>query len=319
MKRLAVIGEGMLELNGSPFGALHQTYGGDSLNTAIYLSRIARPGVDVKFVSVVGTDSLSDGLLQRWAAEGIDTSLVLRDPTRLPGLYWIQIDERGERSFLYWRSESAARYLCRHPDIHRIIAALAQVEMVYLSGISLAILPAPDRTILLQALSALTARGVTLAFDSNYRPALWASKEEARAAMSAILPMAQLLLVTFDDEQRLWSDATPADTVKRLSFAKARTFAIKQGSAGCLYSHDGAVSEIAATPVPTVIDTTAAGDAFNAGFLAGWLAGRDPADCCVAGNTLASVVIQHRGAIIPESVTPPLSALVSSDSHRSRK
>ena len=230
MKKVAVIGECMIELNGASFGTLHQAFGGDSLNMAIYLARVARPDIDVKFVTAVGMDSLSDGLQQRWAAEGIDTSLVLRDDARLPGLYWIQVDAYGERSFLYWRNESAARHLVRHPDIGRIFDELARVDMIYLTGISLAILPASDRRVLLETLSDLTARGVTLAFDSNYRPALWASRDDAREATSAILSMADLLLVTFDDEQRLWDDATPDDTVSRLSATKAGTFAVKLGA-----------------------------------------------------------------------------------------
>ena len=301
----------MLELCGAAFGPLHQTYGGDSLNTAIYLARIASPSVVVKYVTALGTDPLSDGLVRRWAAEGVDTSLVLRDAARRPGLYWIQIDDFGERSFLYWRSESAARYLLRHPDIDRVSAELAQVDLIYLSGISLAILPDPDRDRLLGILTTLVARGVRLAFDSNYRPALWSSADSARAAMSAIMPIAHFILVTFDDEQRLWGDATPDDTITRLSAAaKIGAFAIKLGAAGCLHCHNGDVTKIATQSVPNVVDTTAAGDAFNAGFLAGWLTGRGPYECCQAGNRLAGIVIQHRGAIIAPSETPSLSALL---------
>jgi 2-dehydro-3-deoxygluconokinase len=310
MKRIALLGECLIELNGTPFGALQQTFGGDSLNTALYLSRLTRGTSEVKYVSVVGQDLLSDGMVERWRAEGIDTSLVLRDSTRLPGVYWIQVDERGERSFLYWRGESAARYLLQHPDFDRVTDELAQVDMIFLSGISLAILPAPDRAKLIELLTRLAARGVTIALDSNYRPALWLSPESARAAMSAILPIAQLLFVTFDDEHRSWGDETVEATLARLSVPTTRSVAIKRGAAGCLYSHHGMVMKIAASPVPAVVDTTAAGDAFNAGFLAGWIMGRCPEECCQAGNALAGVVIQHRGAIIPALVTPPLSALL---------
>jgi 2-dehydro-3-deoxygluconokinase len=311
MKRIALIGECLIELNGTPFGALHQSFGGDSLNTALYLSRLVRHTAEVKYVSVVGQDLLSDSLVGRWRTEGIDTTLVLRDTTRLPGLYWIQVDQCGERSFQYWRTESAARYLLQHPDFDRVIDELARVDLIYLSGISLAILPAPDRTKLLELLMGLSARGATLAFDSNYRPALWSSPEAARAAVYAILPIAQLLFVTFEDEQQLWGDETVEATLARLSALKGHSVSIKLGAAGCLCSHDGAVMKIAAPPVPAVVDTTAAGDAFNAGFLAGWLLDRRHGECCQAGNALAGVVIQHRGAIIPASVTPPLSALLS--------
>jgi 2-dehydro-3-deoxygluconokinase len=128
MKQIALIGECLVELNGTPFNTLHQTFGGDSLNTAIYLSRLARRALRIKYVSVLGQDAFSEGMLERWRVEGIDTDLVLRDPARLPGLYLIQVDTRGERSFLYWRSESAARYLLQHRDFERVANDLAKAD-----------------------------------------------------------------------------------------------------------------------------------------------------------------------------------------------
>lgn len=309
-KRVALIGECLIELSGTPFGALHQTFGGDSLNTALYLVRLARSTVEVKYVTVVGTDALSDGMVQRWQAEGIDTTLTLRDPTRLPGLYLIQVDARGERTFFYWRKESAARTLLRHPGYAHVAGALAEADLIYLSGISLAILADDDRLNLLEQLTRLAAGGTAIAFDTNYRPALWTSADSARAASSSIFPATRLLFVTYDDEQRLWGDSSPEATLTRLHAAKAAFVVIKLGAAGCLFSDGAAVMKIAATPVAMVTDTTAAGDAFNAGFLAAWLKDHSPEECCWTGNALAGAVIQHRGAIIPLSATPLFSQLL---------
>ncbi len=313
-KRVALIGECLIELNGTPFGALHQTYGGDSLNTALYLARLTRPTIDVRYVTVVGTDALSDGMVQCWAAEGIDTALTLRDPARLPGLYLIQVDAAGERTFLYWRRESAARGLLQHPGYGHVAAELAESDLIYLSGISLAILPDEDRSTLLDQLRRLAADGTAVAFDTNYRQALWPSADSARAALSAIFPMTRLLFVTHDDEQRLWGDASPEATLKRLHAAQAAFVVVKLGAAGCLLSDGATVMKIPAATVAMATDTTAAGDAFNAGFLAGWLKGHSPEDCCRAANALAGVVIQHRGAIIPASATPLFAQLMA---HRS--
>ncbi len=314
-KRVALIGECLIELNGTPFGTLHQTFGGDSLNTALYLARLTRPTVEVKYVTVVGSDILSEGMVQRWHAEGIDTALTLRDSTRLPGLYLIQTDAGGERTFLYWRKESAARNLLQHPGYVHVAAELAEADLIYLSGISLAILPDADRLKLLDQLRQIAARGTAVAFDTNYRPALWPSADSARAAASAIFPATRLLFVTYDDEQRLWGDSSPEATLARLHAAKAARVVIKLGAAGCLFSDGAIVQKIPATPVAMVTDTTAAGDAFNAGFLAAWLNGHAPEECCRAANALASVVIQHRGAIIPAGATPLFAQLLA---HRGR-
>jgi 2-dehydro-3-deoxygluconokinase len=309
-RRIALIGECLIELNGTPFGTLHQTYGGDTLNTALYLARLARDTIEVKYLTVVGTDILSDGLVQRWQAEGIDTSLTLRDAARQPGLYLIQVDDRGERTFLYWRRESAARYLLQHPGYGRAAAELAEADLIYLSAISLAILPVEDRAKLLDQLRQLATDGTVVIFDSNYRAALWPSTDSARAASSALYPAAQLLFVTHEDEQRLWGDRSPEATLTRLHAATAAFVVIKLGAAGCLFSDGTTVTKIAADPVAMVTDTTAAGDAFNAGFLAAWLRDHTPEDCCRAANALAGVVIQHRGAIIPASATPSFAELI---------
>lgn len=307
------MGECLIELNGTPFGALQQCFGGDSLNTALYLARLTPSTAEVNYVSAVGADTLSNGMLQRWAAEGIDTRWVLRDPARLPGMYMIQIDASGERTFLYWRGQSAARHLLQHPEFDRIAEQLTAVDLLFVTGISLAILPAEDRAKLIELLTRLAASGVTIAFDTNYRARLWSSKEEARAAMQTLLPVARMVFATFDDEQQLWGDNTPQDTVTRLLHAQTRLVVLKVGAEGCLLATDKIVTKIPTPPVHNVVDTTAAGDAFNAAFLAGWLNEYSLEECCRAGNALAGAVIQHRGAIIPAAVTPPLSALLGHD------
>lgn len=309
-KRIALLGECLIELNGEPFGPIHQTFGGDTLNTAVYLARLMGGAVQVQYLTAIGTDALSEEMLRRWRAEGIETSAVLRDPTRLPGLYFIRVDERGERSFLYWRRESAARHLLRHPDFERVAAALSEAEIIYVTGISLAILPSGDRARLVALLAQLAARGSRLVLDSNYRAALWSSPNVARSTLKALLPSASLLLTTFNDERQIWCDGTIDAARERLHAAGARALVIKCGPMGCVYSDGTTTVDVAASPVTGIVDTTAAGDAFNAAFLAGRLTGLDAQESCRLGNALAGIVIQHRGAIIPATATPALPELL---------
>jgi 2-dehydro-3-deoxygluconokinase len=305
MKRIALLGECMIELNGAPFGAMTQAYGGDSLNTAVYLARCGGEQVSVEYVSALGNDAISDGMIARWQAEGVNTDLVLRDNTRQPGLYLIQLDEQGERTFLYWRNQSAARYMMQHADFTKVEAALAEVDMVYLSGISLAILPQQDRIRLVELLTKLRQQGVEIAFDSNYRPALWQDANEARECYRQILALTDLALVTNDDEQNLWGDNDEEQTLARLQAAGVKKAVVKMGAKGNHYNDfvAGTCQTIATTPVETVVDTTSAGDSFNAGFLAGYLQGKDAEQCSRQGHQLAGIVIQHKGAIIPKQAT----------------
>ncbi|WP_428773325.1 sugar kinase [Vibrio sp.] len=311
MKHIAILGECMIELNGKPFGAMHQTFGGDTLNAAVYLRRGCQVNPDpkaikVSYVTALGTDPISDGMLKHWQQEGLATSMVLRDTRRTPGLYLIQLDDQGERTFLYWRNQSAARYLLQHPDFSRVKKALSQVDMVFLSGITLAILPENDRVELLNLLAELRKSGVEIAFDSNFRPALWPDDNQAtvRFIYEAMYQITDLALVTFDDEQQLWGDATPQQTLKRLRSLGVKNSVVKTGKDGCLAQQAGQPAHIVTTqPVANVVDTTSAGDSFNGGFLSAYLAGATLTHACQRGNAMAGTVIQHRGAIIAKTHT----------------
>ncbi|HFQ5097556.1 TPA: sugar kinase [Vibrio vulnificus] len=325
MKHIAIIGECMIELNGKPFGSMHQTFGGDTLNAAVYLSRgceaNSKPDeVKISYVTALGNDPISTGMLTRWEDEGVSTDLVLRDETRTPGLYLIQLDDQGERTFLYWRNQSAARYLLQHPNFGLVKQALTQVDAVFLSGISLVILPEEDRISLLNLLVELKAQGVEIAFDSNFRPALWPQDDNqtVKNVYQAMYQLTDVALVTFDDEQLIWGDETPEQTIGRLTSLGVGKCIVKLGADGCLVqdsTNQGSGTALAPQAVPTqpvvqVVDTTSAGDSFNGGFLSAYLAGADLETSCQRGNALAGAVIQHRGAIIPKAFTQPALGVV---------
>ncbi|MCG9554300.1 sugar kinase [Vibrio sp. Isolate31] len=317
MSHIAIIGECMIELNGAPFGTMQQSYGGDTLNAAVYLNRSAtsnveqtgNPSIRTSYVTALGSDAISQQMLERWQSEGISTDLVVIDEKRSPGLYLIQLDDEGERTFLYWRNNSAARYLVQHPNFDEICQSLNDVDMIFFSGISLAILPQSDQIKLLEFIQKLRSRGVTIAFDSNYRSKLWESENATKESYQLGYQITDIALVTFDDEQQLWGDQTPQDTIDRLHRLGVKTIIIKLGAEGCLVSEtpEKAPSLIKTTPVETVIDSTSAGDSFNGGFLSCYLSGGSVEQACRKGNALARLVIQHHGAIIPKSITDTLS------------
>ncbi|MEZ9071081.1 sugar kinase [Vibrio splendidus] len=317
MSHIAIIGECMIELNGAPFGTMQQTYGGDTLNAAVYLTRSATsyscssdaPMIHTSYVTALGSDAISQEMLNRWQDEGLSTDFVLIDEQRSPGLYLIQVDDVGERTFLYLRNDSAARYMVQHPDFDKITAQLEDVDMVFLSGISLAILPHDDQLKLLTIIQGLRECGVAIAFDSNYRPKLWDSQDATKEAYQLAYQATDIALVTFDDEQLLWQDAQPQDTIKRLHALGVKTVVVKLGAEGCLISENAEAEPVNITtiPVETVVDSTSAGDSFNGGFLSCYLSGGSIEEACQQGNALARLVVQHHGAIIPKAITDTLS------------
>ncbi|HEJ9438047.1 sugar kinase [Proteus mirabilis] len=311
MKRIAFIGECMIELNGSPFGEMIQTFGGDVLNSALYLSRALScqqsNQLEVFFISAIGDDPISKGMRERWQQEQINCQWVLEDKKYHSGIYLIQTDSNGERTFLYWRNNSAASHLFQHPNFPLLANALDKFDAIYLSGITLAIYSDDDKTQLINLIAHLAKLGKEIIFDSNYRPHLWENHQTAKYWYQQLLPFISLALVTDDDEQKLWDDTSINMTIQRLHHTGIKHIVVKSGKDGCYCSgFQPSILKVAATKVEHVIDTTSAGDAFNAGFLAGYLNHLPIQQAAEMGHLLAGRVIQHKGAIIPKEYTQPI-------------
>ncbi|NRF66971.1 sugar kinase [Aquincola sp. S2] len=299
VRRVVLFGECMLELQGEAYGTLRQTFGGDTLNTAVYLARlVGGGGVEVAYATGVGVDTLSEGLLTRWREENVGTGLVRRIEGRLPGMYMIDVDARGERHFSYWRDTSAAKAYFDGDDPAPLEAAAGAIDLLYLSGISLAILPPAGRERLFVLMAALRARGAAVAFDNNYRPRLWPDAAEARDCFARAFGLASITFVTADDHQALLGLTTLDDGIAAARALPTPELVIKRGAAATLVRSDGRWAEAATEPVARVVDTTAAGDSFAAGYLSRRLLGASAVDAARFGNRIAARVIQHPGALI---------------------
>lgn len=290
--RAVLVGEAMLEL--SQDGSLWRlAYGGDTLNTAIHL---ARSGVETAYLTALGTDPFSADIKAKWAAEGLDTSLVLAHPARNPGLYAITCDDAGERSFTYWRGESAARALFDCDGIEAALAHAEAADLLAFSLISLAILPESGRQALLALARKVRAMGGLVAFDGNYRPRLWPDRQTAQAARDAAIAVASIGLPTLEDETMLSGESDAATVAAHWQGLGCGETVVKLGAQGCRLP-DGTI--LAPAEVLKPVDTSGAGDAFNAGYLGARLRGEEPAQAAVAGHALAGWTIMRRGAIPP--------------------
>ncbi|MDN2658595.1 sugar kinase [Neptunomonas sp. CHC150] len=303
---IACIGECMVELQ-TKEGDIKQSYGGDTLNTAVYLSRLtAQHDIQVHYVTALGMDPFSHSMIESWRQEGINTDLVMRLIDKCPGIYYIEIDHTGERSFYYWRNDSAARYLFCQKETPSLLQQLMHFDALYLSGISLAILSEQDRETLLTFLSSYKAHGGKVFFDNNFRKQLWPSKEEAIYWYNRALQVTDTALLTFDDEIEIYGEHAIDACIERSLNANVREVIIKRGADNCFVVVEGNVSEVPALKVDNIVDTNAAGDSFNAGFLKTRLLQGTAADAAASGHKLASTVIQHKGAVIPKAFMPKL-------------
>ncbi len=292
--KLLCIGEVMAELRREQSGDWAVGFAGDTFNTAVYCARRMGSANAVGYMTRVGTDPLSDDLVAFAKAEGLPDALIARDPSRQIGIYSVSTDPAGERSFHYWRNASAARAMFDGE------VALPAAEVIYLSGISLAILPPEARDRLIAALTVLRASGKSqVAFDSNYRPRLWEDVATARRVMTAMWKITDIAMPSIDDEMALHGDATEEAVIARFAAGRWRGCAIKRGARGPIDPALPPTDLPQFAPATRLVDTTAAGDSFNAGYLAAYLTGASSADRLLAGHDLASRVVGVRGAIAP--------------------
>jgi 2-dehydro-3-deoxygluconokinase len=303
MTKVACIGECMIELKqaqGDGQGGLFSRgYGGDTLNTAVYLARL---GVEVDYITALGDDPLSDEMIAGWAAEGVGTSRVARLKGKLPGLYMIQTDEFGDRRFFHWRESAAARSLMDLPETDDILESLAAYDVVYLSAITLSIYGAEGRTKLIGALHRARKHGARIAFDTNYRSRGWPDPDIARAVLHNAFAASDIVLAATEDLLPLYPDESDEQLLERL---RCNETVLKLLQPASIVRLEGVLKEVRAEPVTEpVVDTTAAGDSFSAAYLAARLAGAEPVEAARGGHRLGGVVVCYPGAIIPRSAMP---------------
>lgn len=293
------IGEAMVELSASGQGDLWRLgIAGDTLNTAWYLRQMIGDDGRVGYFTRVGRGEFSQKMLDFLSAEGIETAHIARDPDREIGLYAISLKD-GERSFSYWRDSSAAKLLAEDPAA--LDRALEGCGLAYFSGISVAILSEAGRLNLAEALARARKRGTKIVFDPNLRPRLWPDAQTMCAGIEAAAAGADLVLPSFDDEATHFGDADAEATIARYLSLGAGHVVVKNGGGPMWFGGDQGRGHLPDLAPDAPVDTTAAGDSFNAGYLTAALRGADCAAAIRAGHALSRQVIRHRGALVPEA------------------
>lgn len=306
-KQIAVIGEAMLELSHQTPTSLFLSFAGDTLNFAIYLSRLLQnQAFNIHYVTALGQDPYSDQMLLNWQTEGLKTDLIRRIENKLPGLYLIRTDSKGERNFYFYRSNSAARDLFKGSNRVDLSERLIKMDYLYFSGISLAILDEPSRDYLADILQKAKQAGAQIIFDTNYRASLWANLDSAKRTIQAFLKYVDIALPTFGDDQLVFGDATPEACVQRLFENGVSEIVVKCGAEPALVARLNQQQKVPSCLVDKIIDTTAAGDSFNSAYFAARLLGFDPFKSCLYGHELAAKVIKQVGALIPQTKMPNL-------------
>jgi 2-dehydro-3-deoxygluconokinase len=294
----------MMELARAADGRFNLAFGGDTFNTAIYAARM---GLNSAYATSLGDDPYSDGIVDRAASEGVNTSLISRRAGAMPGLYLIE-PSGGERTFYYWRDNSPARTLFEQEEtVRRIEAFVARAGIIYFSGITLSIYSPAGLDVFERVLRAAKRAGVKIAFDSNYRRRGWRDDaERARTTFKRFLSLCDIALPSLDDEQTLWADKDAAAALARIAAHGVPEIVVKAGADGAYFLDGGKIAHVSPPERITPVDTTAAGDSFNAAYLAHRANKMSVRDAVEGAHRLAGIVIRHSGAIAPLDATGAL-------------
>ena len=307
----ALIGECMIELQEVQPGHTKQTFGGDTLNTAVYMARMRRyMPLRVDYVTALGTDMFSERMMAFWEKEGVGSDLVLRRQNDLPGLYYILLDDHGERRFSYWRSQAAAKRCFESEGSDRLLEKIGNYDLIYLSGISLAILTDLSRNRLLERLKELAATGKKIFFDYNFRPNLWQGLDHARNAYEKIISLCDTVFVGLDELEEMHGTHTKGSGHDFLAEKGVSESVIRSGAQSCSIMSRGEIVEAPPLPVEKVVDTTAAGDSFSGAYIAARMHGCDVRRAAEAAHRMAGYVIGHKGAIAPLEAMPDFADLL---------
>lgn len=309
IKQLACFGECMVEHRSDGTSS----FGGDTFNTAWYLTQLLKQSNDnhiaVSFASAIGTDKASTNLLDMLSNTNIRQDYIVLEPHSALGEYWITLDEKGERRFTFAREHSPVRQYFKRDETLTQALYNKLIDVIYLSGISLAILCESQRKHLFEALAAFKNRGGLIFFDNNYRQTLWRS-DNPKLSYQAVMALADIAFLTDEDEYAVYGSANVDEIIAEHKKQSSQLLVIRQGAQPCVLApaDDSSPIYIAAQNIAPqlILDTCGAGDAFAAGFLAHWLKGCDLQAAVCFAHQVAAEAIQHHGALISADFLPKL-------------
>ena len=302
IRRIAALGEPLLELQPADDGGVRLAFGGDVANSMICLSRML--GADAKWISLVtalGDSSYSAWLRQRLTREGVHVF----EPSIAgePGIYGLPLGPADRPGFSYWRAQSAARAFLQSADLDRFEDLLGDAQLLLVTGITLALCSSASFEHLCHWVDR-RRDDCHVVFDCNFRRRLWDSDAAARERIGTFEPLASVIATGGEDEKTLWGAVDTAQIVARLSPLPAE-YLIRGGPEGCWVGSGREYQHVPTEPVTVVGDTAGAGDSHLAGYMAARMSGCGRAEAAGYANKAAAVIVSQRGSVPKEDARFP--------------
>jgi 2-dehydro-3-deoxygluconokinase len=285
------IGECLIELFEEAPHSYKQSIAGDVFNTLFYASRL---GLKTGFISNFGNDDLTKNILGVMHHEGIDRSCTSYSDKKTNGMYLISTNESGDPHYSFWRSDSAARETLQTINVKILENYIASSKYFHFSAIALAILH--EREILISLLKKLQGKTI-ITFDTNFRKGLWDDIAKLKTFIESASSFVDVLFVSKTDDENIFGVRTAKDAMKHYQELGFKLIIYKQGSDAVLAWDGNAIFKVPTIKDIKVLDATAAGDAFNAGFIAAQNLGKNNIDSIYFGNKCAAKVISVKGGL----------------------
>ena len=298
----------MIELNGDISSLENNSsnikinFGGDTYNSAVYFSRLTNNKTNTFYSTALGKDNFSKKMISRFKNENIKCDYIRTDGENPPGLYSIEINEKGERSFSYWRDQSPSKYIFLGSKGKKLVKDINNADVFYYTGISAGILDEKQRKDLIKIGSTATICG----FDFNYRSQLHYNKKVSQLLFNEINNRVDIHFVSFDDARELFKIKNPLEIFEIINEKKNLILIRYKNS--IIFKNKQQEIKTVTVPHGEVVDTTAAGDAFNGSFLAIMNNSKNipVEENILISHSVTREVIKHRGAIISKNKMPKI-------------
>lgn len=297
---VACLGEVLIDFIADEKGSLdsvtsfRKCLGGAPANVAVGITRL---GVTCGFIGKVGADAFGEFLKASLKKNGVNIDGVVETKEAPTALAFVSRSKTGERHFLFYR-EPCADILLSEGELQQ--DWLRGIRYLHVGGVSLT--RTPSRQTTLRAIEIARNNGVVITFDPNLRLDLWpGGLDECRKIMRQVLLRTDIFLPSQEELLLLMDREQLDDALSRAHELGPPTICLKCGADGSRISIQTAKGQYDRFSQKAfdvnVVDTTGAGDGFNAGLIVGLVKGMSLQESVRQGTAVASLVITKIGAI----------------------
>jgi len=288
------IGEAMIEISNIKNSLYNQSFAGDTLNFCNYLDK---KKLNAFFLSAIGKSEINQSLLDFVKSKKISTKYIKKINQFEVGLYLIKNKDNGEKQFFYWRDESAAKHYFNNIDFLNLYKELKNFDYIYFSGITLSIIHISKLNNFIKLLNLLKSKKIKIVFDFNIRPSRW-NKKNLNIFLDSVLKFVDICFLSGED-MNYWKNKNDIKSYEQIVRKYKLKHSIFRKNAKFTYVFLNKTRYVFKNKLlKRVVDTSGAGDGFNAAYLSNFIVNNDPVLALKAGSSLGSKIVMKKGAIV---------------------